>query len=745
MGTHSSCLRRWGFLASVVGVVLLAVGSGCGKSSPPPAAEPAAVAPVPPPPPAQPIQLAELAPVTLLPGAGAKVALRVDRGSASGPVQVEVADVPAGVFVKALAIPAQESTGNLELAAGDKLGDTELKATLRVTVRAGEQKAERPLALVVGKLSLPKLLPPAEVVVQPGTTAFVDVPVERSGYSGPLPLRAEGVPAKVEVVVLPIASGQNASKMRIVAAADAPEGRHNVRLATSAHGRAIEGPIVLVVDRFPYRVNCFTVVTLKPGEKKTVPVPIERRPFPGPIRLEAADLPPGVTAARFEVAAGQAVANLEFSAAPDAAERVRSARVLSTGGSYAVNGPIVVRVSRGEHGFLPREITSNRDLIHLLRRGGFGGRVSAQTKKALLEAYGGTPESEQAVLRGLRWLAEHQLSDGRWSLKNYGKEMSDCNCRGKSEAEVVDIDVAGTAFGVLPFLGAGITHSQAPEEPAELGQYKRVVKRALTFLLKSQGAISKDPLQDGKLDGNMYAHALATIALCEAYGLSGDVNLKVGAQRAIKYLVEAQDPQGGGWRYGPRQPGDMSAVAWVFLAVRSGNLAGLPLKRAALAKAEGFVDSCAAGPKEAKLSRYSYQPGTPATVPLTAAGLLTRQYLGWPKNQPELAAGCDYLMANLPPETGDRLEPVYYYYYATQVLHHMEGPAFDLWNHRMRELLLRTQATKGHQAGSWDPEGTDYGKTGGRLYVTSMALMTLEVYYRHLPMYRMLTFAPSER
>jgi hypothetical protein len=690
--------------------------------------------------------LAELAPVTLLPGAGAKVALRVDRGSASGPVQVEVADVPAGVSVKPLAIPAQESTGNLELAAGDKLGDAELKATVRVTVKVGEQKAERPLALVVSKLNLPKLLPPAEVVVQPGTTAYVDVPLERNGFGGPLPLRAEGVPAKVEVVVLPIAAGQNASKMRIVAAADAPEGRHNVRLTTTAQGRTIEGPIALVVDRFPYRVNCFTVVTLKPGEKKTVPLPIERRPFQGPIRLETADLPPGVTAARVEVPAGQAAGNLEFSAAPDAAERVRSARVLSTGGNYAVNGPIVVRVSRGEHGFLPREVTTNREMIHLLRRGGFGGRVSAQTKKALLEAYGGTPESEQAVLRGLRWLAEHQLSDGRWSLKNYGKEMSDCNCRGKSEAEVVDIDVAGTAFGVLPFLGAGITHSQAPEEPAELGQYRRVVRRALAFLLESQGkVIKKDPLQEGKLHDNTYAHALGTMALCEAYGLTGDLNLKVGAQRAIKYLVEAQDPEGGGWRYGARQPGDMSAVAWVFLAIRSGNLAGLPPKRAALTKAEGFVDSCAAGPKEAKLSRYSYQPRGGATVPLTAAGLLTRQYLNWPKNHPDLAAGCDFIMANLPPETATRLEPVYYYYYATQVLHHMEGPAFDLWNHRMRELLVHTQATKGHQAGSWDPEGADWGKQGGRLYVTSLALMTLEVYYRHLPMYRMLAFGPAER
>ena len=79
---------------------------------------------------------------------------------------------------------------------------------------------------------------------------------------------------------------------------------------------------------------------------------------------------------------------------------------------------------------------------------------------------------------------------------------------------------------------------------------------------------------------------------------------------------------------------------------------------------------------------------------------------------------------------------MYHYYYATQVLHHLEGSDFDLWNHRMREHLIRLQESEGHAAGSWNPQGADWGKQGGRLYATSLALMTLQVYYRHLPMYR---------
>jgi hypothetical protein len=230
------------------------------------------------------------------------------------------------------------------------------------------------------------------------------------------------------------------------------------------------------------------------------------------------------------------------------------------------------------------------------------------------------------------------------------------------------------------------------------------------------------------------------MALCEAYGLSGDERLKVPAQLAVRYMAEAQH-KAGGWRYSPGQPGDMSVTAWVFLAIRSAQLAGLPIGRTSLIRAERFVDSCAVGPEEARLSRYAYTPPTPEQpaaekLTLSAAGLLTRQYLLWKKDTPDLLAGCRYLTEHLPPESGSALGQIYYYHYASQVLHHMEGSEFDLWNHRMREHLIRTQVKEGHKAGSWNPQGVDYGSRGGRLYATAMALLTLEVYYRHLPMYR---------
>jgi hypothetical protein len=80
---------------------------------------------------------------------------------------------------------------------------------------------------------------------------------------------------------------------------------------------------------------------------------------------------------------------------------------------------------------------------------------------------------------------------------------------------------------------------------------------------------------------------------------------------------------------------------------------------------------------------------------------------------------------------------MYYNYYATQVLHHVGGYPWEQWNAVMRDYLVKTQAKAGHEEGSWYFDGDDMGsRNGGRLYCTAMAAMILEVYYRHLPLYR---------
>jgi len=110
-----------------------------------------------------------------------------------------------------------------------------------------------------------------------------------------------------------------------------------------------------------------------------------------------------------------------------------------------------------------------------------------------------------------------------------------------------------------------------------------------------------------------------------------------------------------------------------------------------------------------------------------------RMYLGWKKEHPPLERGARALAARGP--TGN----LYHDYYSTQIMHHMEGDLWVAWNSRMKQMLLETQSRTGHEAGSWF-QGVDRGghapEAGGRLYTTSLATMMLEVYYRHLPIYR---------
>jgi hypothetical protein len=179
----------------------------------------------------------------------------------------------------------------------------------------------------------------------------------------------------------------------------------------------------------------------------------------------------------------------------------------------------------------------------------------------------------------------------------------------------------------------------------------------------------------------------------------------------------------------------MSVTGWFVMALQSARMAGIEVPSHVFEKIEMFLDSVQrADPNGYDVgSRYAYRPTDGATLTLSAEGLLCRQYLGWPRDDPRLAAGVEYLLGNLP-EWDKR--NVYYWYYATQVLHHMEGKPWRTWNEVMRKLLPERQITRGRERGSWDPRGDRWGDSGGRLYVTCLSIYTLEVYYRHLPLYR---------
>ena len=345
------------------------------------------------------------------------------------------------------------------------------------------------------------------------------------------------------------------------------------------------------------------------------------------------------------------------------------------------------------------------------------GSRSEGGRKAAVFARGGNSASESAVAKALEWLAKHQAPDGGWSFDH---NQQKCNGQCQDCGTALNARTAATALGVLPFLGAGQTH--------KAGKYKKEVGAALAWLVNNE-KVTKD---GGDLRGNgggntgMYAHGLASIALCEAYAMTNDRNLVVPAQAAIGYIVNAQDPLGGGWRYSPRSPGDTSVVGWQLMALKSGHMGYLQVPKPCLDKAKLFLDTV----QGENGATYGYTEPGKGSLACTAVGLLCRMYMGWKHEEPALLKGCEKLA-----KAGPAKDNMYFNYYATQVLHHYGGELWEKWNEKMRDQLVNTQAQEGHAAGSWQFDG-GHSEPGGRLYNTALACMTLEVYYRHLPLYK---------
>jgi hypothetical protein len=70
------------------------------------------------------------------------------------------------------------------------------------------------------------------------------------------------------------------------------------------------------------------------------------------------------------------------------------------------------------------------------------------------------------------------------------------------------------------------------------------------------------------------------------------------------------------------------------------------------------------------------------------------------------------------------------------VLFHKNHPEWPRWNQMCRDYLIREQVQEGHETGSWWFGRNTFNRIGGRLYCTTMATLTLEVYYRYAPIYQ---------
>ena len=349
--------------------------------------------------------------------------------------------------------------------------------------------------------------------------------------------------------------------------------------------------------------------------------------------------------------------------------------------------------------------------------------------------------TEPAIENGLDYFAHTQFNDGHWSLHALPEGIpADSAAPGSLHA-----DTAATGLALLTYLGAGYTHQDE--------KYRDSVRRGVEWLVKHQqpdGNLSyhgADPGYNPADDPTLfYSHGIAAIALCEAYGMTQDRELREPAQKAIDFLVKAQDPRHGGWRYRPNDGSDTSVTGWQLMALKSAQMAGLEVPEETLRKVSGWLDLA----EVPNRGTYVYNPwnsdkenplGRAPNPTMTAQAMIMRLYLGQNRQNASLAQGADYLLAHLP-EVGTKessKRDCYYWYYATQAMYHMQGDYWKTWDARVTPLLRAGQIDRGPLKGSWSPREpvADLWSThGGRHYVTCMHILTLEFRYWHLPLFR---------
>ena len=339
-----------------------------------------------------------------------------------------------------------------------------------------------------------------------------------------------------------------------------------------------------------------------------------------------------------------------------------------------------------------------------------------------------TPGQEEAVARGLRWLADHQAADGGWSasigFKLHNSYKTTAEGRGH---------VGVTALAGMAFLAGGNLPGR--------GEYGEAVGHALEFVL---GCVQ----DDGYITyagTRMYSHAFATLFLAEIYGMTHREDVRIKLQRAVDFIVTSQNAQGA-WRYVPlATESDMSIVVCQVLALRAARNIGIRVPGATIDRAVRYVIGSAVtegqGGRlrgmsldgENPVGTFLYQPDGPSrsSFPLTAAGVTALHGLGVYSND-LINKGVEYLQENLTSfnrHWGGQGHYFFWYghYYGVQAMYTQGGRDWERYFTEVRAELLRMQ----FEDGSW-PNSAGPGAAFG----TATAVLILEIPYCFLPIFQ---------
>lgn len=290
---------------------------------------------------------------------------------------------------------------------------------------------------------------------------------------------------------------------------------------------------------------------------------------------------------------------------------------------------------------------------------------------------------EGMYVKGLRFLQNTQNAEGNWPGQ-YGDEPG----------------VVG--FALMAFLAHG--------DDANSGPYATNIRNCISYILSKQNP------NNGYIGSTMYTHGFATLALAEAYGMVRDDRIALALKKAVNLILESQKTNpSGGWRYSPdARDSDVSVCGCMMMALFAAKNAGLSVPDDSLKAAQKFMDTC-----RSPNGAYGYtSPGEKVT--LTAIGALV-QSIGKQKND-DYKKSVDYLRKNI--TYRDDSYMFYFEYYMAQTLFHADESLWNDWNAKNIRLLHTTQ----RQDGSWETNNQ-------QAYNTALALLSLAVNYRFLPIY----------
>ena len=379
---------------------------------------------------------------------------------------------------------------------------------------------------------------------------------------------------------------------------------------------------------------------------------------------------------------------------------------------------------------------------------------------AAVTRFKGDEETEAAVAAGLRWLAEHQDPDGKWN----GTYFTDLSF-GKKTDQVAqkfgrqNVDISLTGLSILAFLASN--HTPLNEKSI----YRESVIRALDWCVAHQlddGSYEEvTDVAKGGANYFNYEQGICTLALSEAYAMTKSDTLKAAAQRGLDKIYSSQSP-GDGWRYVPRSYSDTSVVGWMINAIKSGLMAGLDVDPRYRPSTLAFFKTISRYPKFAEdpkdvsddydksvgleykdaeaTGQYMKEDPRLSTsgTAITAANMI---FMGYSRSYPFCIGAANHLKKNLPQLQWHKAAaaakyavPVYYYYYGTLFMHQMGGDDWATWNAAIKSSLVSAQyKLPDPNPGAYPAIGFD-GDVGGLIYSTAMCTLTLETYYRYLPM-----------